>query len=119
MGTDAAELMHGRQSADEDMVADGAMAAEGRAVGEHHLGSDATVMAHVAVGHVEPALAYLSDAAAVLRADVHRDALADVAARADHEPRRAAAVPDGLRRRSGGGEQRDRRLRAPRGGPRN
>src|SRR6266851_3493008 len=102
MGADAAELMHGREPADEDVIPDDAMAAQGGAVGEHYLAADAAIMTDVAVGHVEPAFADLG-------ADVHGHALADVALAADDEPRRPAAVTDRLRRRAERGEGVDRR----------
>src|ERR1700680_3589047 len=92
MGTDAAELMHGRESADEYVIPDDAVAAQGSAVGEDGLAADAAIMTDVAVGHVEPSLADLGDAAAVLGAGVHGHALADIALAADDGPRQRGAV---------------------------
>src|SRR6185503_18372718 len=63
-------------------------------------------------GHEESAVADLGDPAAVLGADIHRHALADIAVGAHHQPGRAAAKSHRLRRRTERGERIDDGARA-------
>src|SRR3984957_8208720 len=82
------------------------MAAQRRAVRKHDVVADDAVMGDVTVGHEEAAVADRGDAAAVLGAEIHRDAFAQVASGADDEAGRAAAIARRLRRRA----ERDERI---------
>src|ERR1035438_10254316 len=94
------ELMHCRQSADEDEVADLAMAAEGRRGRENHIIADLAVMPDMAAIHEIAALANPRDAAAGQRAGVHGDGFADGAAGTDLKLGELAAIAQRLRRRA-------------------
>ena len=114
---DAHELAHRRLSAEEAVVADARMAAEHGIVGHDHVVADLAVMGHMRSRHQKAMVADLGDAAIVFRAGIDGDVLADVAIRADGEPRRPAAVFDRLRRRAQRGERIDHGARPDRGMP--
>ena len=99
--TDAGELVDRRQTANEHMIADGAMSAERGGIGEGHVMADLAVVGDMGIRHEEPAVAHFRYAAAVLGADVHRHALANLAIGANDKTSRPAAVFDRLRRRAG------------------
>src|SRR5205807_3933380 len=96
------ELMHRREPADHDPVADLAVAAEGGAVREGDVGADAAVVPDMAVRHEEAAVAHGGDAAAVLGAAVHGDAFTQIAVDADDEAGRPAPIARRPRRRAAG-----------------
>src|SRR5262249_42275948 len=89
---DPGELVHGRQPADVDEIADLAVPAERRRRREDHVVADDAVVADMAVVHEVAAIADFSQAAALHGADIHGHAFAQGAARADLEPRRLALV---------------------------
>ena len=64
--------MYARQSPHEDVIAKNAMASERRAIGEHGVIADLTIMRHVAVGHEESAVADLQSAPMTVRVSVPR-----------------------------------------------
>lgn len=96
--TDAGELMHGRQSADENEVTDLTVAAERRRGRKDHVVADLAVVSDMGIVHEIAALTDAGDTAAADGADVHGDALAHLAGFADLEPRRLAAIGQRLRR---------------------
>src|SRR6267142_7128756 len=104
--SDTRELMHGRQPADEDEIADLAMAAERRRRCENHVIADLAIVPDMAAIHEVAALADAGDTAAGNGAGVHGDGFADGAARADLEPGQFAAIAQALRRRA----ERDERI---------
>jgi len=72
-------------------------------------------MADVSADHDEAAVADAGDATAVFGADVHGDALAQLAVRADDQFGRTAAIMHRLRRRAERGERIDHGGLADRG----
>src|SRR5207244_10452279 len=72
---DPRELVHGRQTADIDEVADLAVSAERRRCGEDRIIADRAVMTDMAVVHEKPAVADPRQPAALDGADVLRQAL--------------------------------------------
>src|ERR1700704_3855000 len=102
---DAHELAHRGLAAEYDKVADSHVAAQHNVIGEGHVVTDHAVVSDMRTHHQKTAISYFGDAAAVLSSRVHGDTLADVAIGADHQPRRAAAVFDGLRWRSERGKR--------------
>ena len=107
--------MHRRQAADEDKIADLAMAAQRRRGREDDVVADLAVMTDMAAIHEISAVADPGNAAAGDRAGVHRHLLADGAALADLEPGQFAAIAQRLRRRAQRGEGIDRAAVADRG----
>ena len=82
---DARELMHGGQPADENEIADLAMAAQRRRGRKNHVVADLAVVADMAAIHEVAAIADAGDAAAGRGAGVHGRLLTDGAALADLE----------------------------------
>src|SRR4029077_6046958 len=80
-----------------------------------HVVADLAIVADVSADHDEAAVADPRDATAVFGADVHGDALAQLAARADDQFGRAAAIMHRLRRRAERGERIDHGALADRG----
>ena len=103
---DPGELVHRRQPADEDEIADLAMAAQRRRGREDHVIADVAVMADMAAIHEVAAVADAGDAAAGDRAGIHGHGFADGAAGADLELCQFAAIAQRLRR----GAERDERI---------
>src|SRR5438067_1521526 len=97
---DTHELNDRRMAAEHGPVADHHVSTKHGIIGEHDVAADTAVMADMRADHEEAAIADLGQAAAVLGADAHGDAFADVAVGADEKPRRTPAVFDGLRRRA-------------------
>src|SRR6267142_1833527 len=94
------------QLADEDEIADLAMAAERLRRCENHVIADLAIVPDMAAIHEVAALADAGDTAAGNGAGVHGDGFADGAARADLEPGQFAAIAQALRRRA----ERDERI---------
>src|SRR4029077_16685598 len=94
------ELMHRRQSADEDEIADLAMAAKCRRGRENHVVADLAVVTDMAAIHEIAALANPRNAAAAHGAGVHGHGFADGAARTDLKLGEFAAIGQRLRRRA-------------------
>src|SRR5437588_11803749 len=106
---DAHALKHGGVTAEEHVVPDFTVAADHRIVGEDHVIADMTIMPDMRTDHHETVVADRGDAAAVLGPGVDGNILADLAARADRQPRRSAAVVYRLRCRAERSERIDRR----------
>src|SRR5882757_791771 len=100
---DPRELVHRRQPADEDEVADLAMTAERRRSREDHVIADLAVVPDMAAVHEVAAVADPCHAATANGAGVHGDLLPDGAVDADLKPGEFTAIAQGLRR----GAQRD------------
>src|SRR5438067_4989847 len=83
------------------------MTAQAYPIRKHYFPAHPAVMADVAVRHEEAVLAHLGRSAAILRADVHRHAFADVAPRTDDEPCRPPSIAHRLRWRPKGRERID------------
>ena len=113
-GPIAGELVHRRQPADVDEVADLAVTAQRCRRREDHVIADRAVMPDMAVVHEIAAVADARQPAALDRADIHRHAFADGAAVADLEPRRLAAIAQILRRTAERCERRNRAIGADR-----
>src|SRR5262245_49716632 len=113
---DPHELPHRDHSAKIDVVAYRYVAAENDIVREGHVVADLAVVPDMRTHHDQALVADLGDAAIILRAGVHRDVLADIASRADHKPRRTAAILVRLRR---GSKRRKRSNDRPRPDPSN
>ena len=96
---DPRELMHRRQPADEDEIADLAMAAERRRGRKDHVVADLAVVTDMAAVHEISAIADPGNAAAGDGAGVHGHLFPDGAALADLKPGQFAAIAQGLRRR--------------------
>jgi hypothetical protein len=88
---DAAELMHGGEAADHDMVADDHVAGEGAVVGENAVVADDAVVRDVAVGE-EDAVAADHGSVAGRGGAVHGDKLAEDVVFPDPQPGGFAAV---------------------------
>src|SRR5215469_10211270 len=97
-------LVHGRQAAENDPVADLDVSAERGTVGKYRVASHGAVVRDVRVGHEEIVIADASDALVVSGAAVDRAALAKHVAVADLEPGRLAAILLVLRRIAQRGE---------------
>ena len=97
------------------MVADLAVPAERRGIGEGDVVANLTVVADMSIGHEVSAVADLGRAEAILGSDVHRHRLADLAIGADDEAGRSAAVSHRLRRRPKRGKGVDDSSRTNRG----
>src|SRR5215468_4820103 len=108
--SDPRELVHGRQPADIDEVADLAVAAECGRGREDHVIADRAVMADMAVVHEKSAVADARQPTAFDRSDIHGDAFTNGAAIADLEPRRLALVAQILRRAAKRCERRNRAI---------
>src|ERR1700682_1815523 len=93
---DPGELMHRRQPADEDEIADLAMAAQRRRGREDHVIADLAIVPDMAAVHEIAALADARHAAARDRARVHGDGFAEGAALTDFKPGEFAAIAQGL-----------------------
>src|SRR4051794_30980126 len=106
---DPGELVHRRQAADEDEIADLAMAAQCGRGREDHVVTDLAIVADMAAVHEVAAFAHPRHAAARDRARIHGDGFADGAARADLESGEFAAIAQRLRR---GAERNERINRA-------
>src|SRR5205807_6882871 len=76
---------------------------------------DLTIVADVGIGHEKSTVAHFGQATAVLGADIHRHALADLTVDADDKPGRSAAILDRLRRRPKRSVRVDHGARANRG----
>ena len=107
--------MDGDVAAEESVIADADMAAEHHVVGERHVVADRAIVSDMRSHHEEAAIADPGDAAAVFGSGIHGDGFAQVAARADDEPGRAAAIMHRLRRRAERGERIDDGALADRG----
>ena len=83
---DAGELVHGRQPADEDEIADLAMAAERRRGREDHIVADLAVMPDMGAVHEVTAIADRGHAAPFRAAAIHGHGFADGAVIADLKP---------------------------------
>src|SRR5258708_9748956 len=94
---DPGELMHRRQPADIDKIADLAVAAERCRGREDHIVADNTVMAHVTVVHEVAAGADPRKTAALFGPEIHRHAFANDATLADLKPGRLTAIAQILR----------------------
>ena len=103
------------EPADEDKIADLAMAAERGRGRKDHVIADLAVVADMAAVHEIAALADARHAAARDRAGVHGDGSPDGAAGADLEPGQLAAIAQRLRRRAERDEWVDRAAVADRG----
>ena len=90
--SDPRELVHGRQAADEDEIADLAVAAERGGGCKDRVIADLAIMPDMAAIHEVAALADPRHATARNRAGIHGRRLADGAARADLEPGQFALV---------------------------
>ena len=104
---DAHELMDRDVAAEKRVIADANVTAEHHVVGKRHVVADVAIMPDMGSDHEEAAIADAGHAAAVLGPGIHGDALAQLAARPDHQPRRAAAIVHRLRRRAQRGERID------------
>src|SRR5580698_1850787 len=105
--TNACELMHGRQAADENKIADLTMSAERRRGCENDVVADLAIVTHVAAIHEVAAVADAGSAAAADCAGAHRDRLPDRATVADLKFRRFTAIAQRLRRAPEGSERID------------
>ena len=94
--------------ADEDEIADLAMAAQRCGGRKDHVIADLAVVPDMAAVHEIAAVADARHAATGHRAGVHGDGFADRAARADLEPGQFAAIAQRLRRRAERDERIDR-----------
>jgi hypothetical protein len=94
---DAAELLHRREPAQNDAVADIDMAAQLGAVGESHIIPDPAIVADVAVGHEEAARPDFGDAVALGAAQAEGNAFADHGVLADDKARACRIVAADLR----------------------
>ena len=81
------------------------MTAKHGVVGKGHVVADIAIVPDMGADHKKAAIADARYSAAVFGAGIHGDAFAQLAARADDEPRRAAAIMHRLRRRA---ERRER-----------
>src|SRR3954462_3963906 len=108
-------LMHGAVATEKHVVSDFTMTADHRVIGENDVVTDVAVMRDVRADHEEAAIANRRDTASAHSASIDRDALADLAVRADDEPGRFTFVVHGLRRCAERGEGIDRRA-GPDGG---
>ncbi len=88
------------------------MTGERALVGHDHATADLRVMSHMRAGHEEAVVPDTGYAAAAFGAGIHRDALADATARADHEPRVFAPILEILRHLADAREGVDLGLRA-------
>src|ERR1700704_1572610 len=104
---DPRELMHSRQPADEDEVADLAVTAQRRRGRKDHVIADLAIVPDMAAVHEVAALTDPRHAAARNRAGVHGNGFADGAAGADLEPGQFAAIAQALRRGAERGERID------------
>src|SRR5262249_6204635 len=104
---DAHELADRSLDAEHGEISDVDLTAPYDVVGQRHIIADRAIMSHVGADHEEAAITHLAQPAAVLGADIHGNACADVAIRSDHQPGRAAAILHQLRRGAERGERID------------
>src|SRR5215208_8267656 len=97
--SDPGELVHGRQPADENEIANLAVTAERGRSCKNHVIADLAIVPDMAAIHEVAAFADPRHAAAGNRAGVHGDGFADGAARSDLEPGQFAPIAQPLRRR--------------------
>src|SRR5882757_4963071 len=97
---DPGELMHRGQAADENKIADFAVASQSGRRREDHVIADLAIMTDVAAIHEITAIPDASNAAAAHGAGVHGHLLPDGAALADLKPGEFAAISQRLRRRA-------------------
>ena len=109
--------MHRRKPAEDHLVLDDDVPAEGGVVGHDHLAADDAVVRDVRRHHEEVVVAHPRHPAAALGAGVHGDMLADAVARADHELDPLAVELQVLRDVPERGEGEDLRVLADRGPP--
>ena len=82
--------MNRRQTADQGVIVDHNMPAQGRVIGEHHAVADLAILADMAADHALAAAADAGGHAAALGPGVHGDMLANGVAGADFKRRRLA-----------------------------
>ena len=87
-----AVLVHGAQAAQENLVADLRVTAEGGVVGHHHMVADDRVVAHMRACHEQAVGPHTGHARPLRRAAVEGSVLADRVVRPDFEPDRLALV---------------------------
>src|SRR6185437_15296581 len=83
LSADARKLMHGRETADIDVISDLAVPSERCRVGKDHVVADLAVVADMAVTHEEPAGTDACHPDILGGADVHRHTFTDRAAVTD------------------------------------
>src|SRR5512145_2210372 len=96
--TDAHDLVHPTEAADDDVIPDLDVAAERRVVGHHDADADRAIVRDVRADHEQSAAADPRYAAAADRSGIHGDVLANDVIWADLEPGRFASVFEILRR---------------------
>src|ERR1044072_582795 len=101
-------------AAEEHIIADLAVATDHGVVGEDDVVADIAIVRDMRADHQEAAIADRRDPSSADSAGIDRDALADLAVRADDKPRRLALVVHRLRRRAERGEGIDRGARPDR-----
>ncbi len=97
MATDPAELVNGRETAENGVVLDFDMAGQRRGIGHDHPVVNLAVVGHVRIGHEQVVVADHRLAATIHRAAVQGGKLADAVAIADDQPGFLAAVLEILR----------------------